>query len=257
MKDKEKPVVVITEEEYKKGKDVFDSVPDIEIATAPADEHTLSEIIREKDAFAVVLGVEKYTGPLYETIKKGGLIARFGVGCDGVDFKKAKDNDLYVTNTPGVLESTVAEFTIFLAGEVLRKPGLVNEQMKKGIWHPVMGNELKGKTWAILGLGKIGKKVSQILSFGFEVKVFAFESINIERESTIEEYGVKKISSNFSEIVPFADIVSLHLPANKDTYHFLNKDRLEQLKPGAVLINTGRGSLVDENALYDALKDGH
>ncbi len=257
MKVKEKPVVVVIEEVYKKGKDIFGKVTDMEIVTASSDEDSLSEIVREKNTVAVVLGVEKYTGPLYEAMKKGGIIARFGVGCDGVDFEKAKYNDLYVTNTPGVLESTVAEFTVFLAGEVLRKPGIANEQMKKGIWQPVMGNELKGKTWAILGLGKIGKKVSQILAFGFEAKIFAFEIINIEPKKIREKYGVEKVSSDFSEIVPFADIVSLHLPANKDTHHFLSKERLEQLKPGAVLINTGRGSLIDENALYDALKNGH
>lgn len=257
MKQKEKPVVLVIEEVYKKGKDVFDSVTDLEIVMAPADENTLSEMVKEKNAFAVVLGVEKYTGQLYEMMKKGGIIARFGVGCDGVNFERAKQKQLLVTNTPGVLESTVAEFTIFLAGEVMRKPGMANEEMKQGIWRPVMGNELNGKIWAILGLGKIGRKLSQILAFGFEVKVLALEITSVKPEKIRKKYGAEKVSSDFSEIAPLADIVSLHLPANKNTYHFLNRARLEQLKPGAVLINTGRGSLIDENALYDLLENGH
>lgn len=256
MEYKEKPVIVVIEEVYKKGKDVFGSISDMEIVIAPANEDSLSEIVSKKNAFAVVLGVEKYTGPLYEAMKKGGIIARFGVGCDGIDFEKVKHNNLYVTNTPGVLESTVAEFTVFLASEVLRKPGMANVEMKQGKWHPIMGNELKGKIWAILGLGKIGKELSQILTFGFGVRVFAFEILNVEHEKIREKYGVEKLSSDFSEIAPFADIVSLHLPANKDTYHFFSGARLKQLKPGAILINTGRGSLIDENALYDALKNG-
>lgn len=257
MKNKEKPVVVVIEDVYKKGSDIFGSVADLEIVIAPIDEDSLSKIVREKNAFAVVLGVEKYTGTLYESMKKGGILARFGVGYDGVDLKKAKHSNLFVTNTPEVLESTVAEFTIFLAGEVMRKPGLVNEEMKKGIWHPVMGNELKGKTWAIIGLGKIGKKLSQILTFGFGVRVLALEINNVEPEKIRKKYGVEKISSDLSEIIPFADIVSLHLPTNRDTYHFISRDKLEQFKHGAVLINTGRGSLIDENALYDSLKNGH
>jgi lactate dehydrogenase-like 2-hydroxyacid dehydrogenase len=255
--NKKKPIVLVIEEVYKKGKAVFDTIADMEVMIAPVDEDSLAIMVKEKKAFAVVLGVEKYTGSLYEAMKKGGIIARFGVGCDGVDFEKAKQKRLFVTNTPGVLESTVAEFTIFLAGEVLRKPGKANEEMKKGTWGPVKGYELKGKIWLILGLGKIGKKLSQILAFGFGVEVFALEISRVEPEKIKAKYGVEKVSSDFSEMAPFADIVSLHLPVNKNTNHFLNSASLGQLKPGAVLINTGRGSLIDENALYDALQTGH
>lgn len=236
----EKPVVLVVEKIFQKGKTVFDSIPDMAIVAAPDEEDALSAMIKEKNAFAVVLGVEKYSGPLYEALKKGGIIARFGVGCDGVDFEKAKHKYLFVTNTPGVLESTVAEFTIFLAAEVLRKPGMINEEMKKGKWNPVTGRELNGKVWAIIGLGKIGRRLGQMLSLGFGVKVIACKKNIIEPDKIMKE----------------ADIVSLHLPANKGTYHFLNRDRISWLKPGVILINTGRGSLIDENALYDALKNG-
>ena len=87
MKKIEKAVVLVIEEVYRKGRAVFDTVTDMEIVIAPADEDSLSQMVKERNAFAVVLGVEKYTGPLYETIKKGGIIARFGVACDGLDFK--------------------------------------------------------------------------------------------------------------------------------------------------------------------------
>ncbi len=252
-----KPVVLLIEEVYRKGKDVFKSVTDIEFVVVPVGEDAISEKIKETNAFAVVLGVDKYKGPLYEAMKKGSLIARFGVGCDGVDFEKAKSNGLYVTNTPNVLESTVAEFTILLAGEVMRKPGLTTGKLKTGIWHPIMGKEFRGKSWAILGLGKIGKNLSRILSFGFGVNVSAYEIIDIDPAEMKEKYGVEKVSSEFSEIVADADIVSLHMPANKNTYHFLNREHLELLNSGSILINTARGSLIDENALFDLLENGH
>lgn len=125
-------------------------------------------MVKKEIAFAVVIDVHKYTGPLYESMKKGGQIARFGVGCDGVDFEEAKHHPLFVTNTPGVLESTVAEFTVFLAGEVLRKSGAANADVKQGNWAPALGYDLGGKTWAIIGLGKIGKKLSRILLLALE-----------------------------------------------------------------------------------------
>lgn len=254
--DNKKPVILVVENIYSKGKRVFDSIVDMEIIVAPNEENNLSTMVKEKNPFAVVLGVEKYTTSFYEAMKKGGIIARFGVGCDGIDFEKAKNKNLFITNTPNVLESTVAEFTVFLAAEVLRKTGIANENIKRGEWLTIIGNELKGKTWAIIGFGKIGKRLSKILSFGFGVRVFAYKKNIIESEKILKEYGVEKIFSDYEEILPFADIVSLHLPAKKDTYHFLNSNSLTKLKLGAILINTARGSLVDENALYDVLKNG-
>jgi lactate dehydrogenase-like 2-hydroxyacid dehydrogenase len=255
-KNEQKPVVVIVESVYKKGIDIFASLADLEVVPAPAAEEALSGVIKDKKAFAVVLGVEKYTGLLYEALQKGGVIARFGVGCDGIDFDKAKQKNLFVTNTPDVLESTVAEFTVFLAAEVLRKCGMADDRMKMNVWESTMGKELYGKTWAIIGLGRIGKRLGKILSFGFGVNVLAFKR-NLDESARLgQTYGIRKISRDFAEIVSSADLVSLHLPANDDTYHFLDRKRLGQLKPGAVLINTGRGSLVDENALYEELKQG-
>lgn len=252
-----KPVVIITEKTYRKGKRVFDSATNFRVITAVANEEALSNVIRKEDPVAVVIGTEKYTGPLYESLQKGAVIARFGVGCDGVNFSKAKGKGLIVTNTPDVLESTVAELTVFLAGEVLRKVGFSHEQTKNGQWSPYIGKDLNGKVWAIIGFGNIGKRLSKILSFGFGVKVVACKRNTNEADIIKSEYGAINVSSDFSEIVRSADIVSIHIPANRDTFHFLDKDRLQRLKAGSILINTGRGSLVDENALYDLLQSGH
>ena len=257
MKKIEKAVVLVIEEVYRKGRAVFDTVTDMEIVIAPADEDSLSQMVKERNAFAVVLGVEKYTGPLYETIKKGGIIARFGVACDGLDFKKAESNNLHITNTPGTLDFTVAEFTVFLASEVLRKIGNANRKVKNGIWYPYLGTELNGKTWAIIGLGNIGKQLSKILSFGFGVRVLGLDLPEVIASINKEEYGIVQVHSDLRRVISEADIVSLHIPANRDNYHLINRERLELFNPGSFLINTGRGSLIDENDLYVVLENGH
>ncbi|MFH5830955.1 2-hydroxyacid dehydrogenase [Halalkalibaculum sp. DA3122] len=256
QRTQQKPVVLIVDSVYNRAPQLFSSISDLHILEAPTGEEALARMVKEKQAAAVVLNVDSYRGPLYQSFGNKGLLARFGVGCDGVDFDKASKHGLVVTNTPGVLDSTVAEFTVFLAGEVLRMAGRCSNEIKQGRWNPVMGRELHGKTFAILGLGNIGKRVSQILSFGFGVDVLALKKHAGDPDRLKEKYGVNKISTEFSEIAPHADIVSLHLPANSETHHFLDRDRLHQLKRGAVLINTGRGALVDEIALYEALKSG-
>lgn len=248
--------VVITESVYKKAGHVFGATEGIRVVTAADDEEALSEVVRKESPVAVVIGSDKYSGPLYTSLQKGAIIARFGVGCDGVDFQRAKQYGLPVTNTPQVLEATVAELTVFLAGEVLRKVGYAHQQTTNGKWSPGIGKDLHGKVWAIVGMGAIGMKLSKILSFGFGVKVLACKRDIREANSIQEEYGTTKVSSDFSETVRSADIVSIHIPANVDTFHFLNADRLKLFKQGAILINTGRGSLVDEVALYDLLKSG-
>lgn len=254
---KSKLTVLVTDECYERGKPVYDDIEDFEIIPAPVGEDRLAGLVTKHNAFAVVLGPETYSGPLYEAMEENSVLARFGVGCDGVDLEKSRKNKLLVTNTPGLLESTVAEFTVFLAGEVLRSPGRTTGEMRQGSWNPVPGRELRGKTWAILGLGNIGKKVSRILSFGFGVEVYALKKSISDAGKIRETYGVEKVSKEYDEIAPIADIVSLHLPVNKQTRQYMNRERLRQLKPGAVLINTGRGALVNEDALYDAITEKH
>ncbi len=251
-----KPVVIITELEYQKGEEIFTSTSDLELIPGPSAEEPLAKLAREKNACAVVVGVEKYSGPLYESLPANGVLARFGVGCDGIDLFKAKEHALLVTNTPGVLEQAVAEQTIFLAGALLRKIAVLDKKMRDGEWTPQLGTELKGKIWVVIGLGAIGKKVSKIAAFGFGARVFACETRLPALKELEKMYGIEKASKDYFEIASAADILSLHIPANKETYHYLNFDRLRILKSNATVINTARGALVDEEALYDMLAAG-
>jgi lactate dehydrogenase-like 2-hydroxyacid dehydrogenase len=254
---KQKKVVVVVDSIYRKAKEVFDSADDIRMITGPEEEHLLADLVAKEKASAVVLGTSKYQGPLYERIRHGSVLARFGVGCDGLDFEKARNHHLYITNTPGVLDQTVAEYTVFLAAEVLRKIGHVNQLIKQETWKTFLGNDLQGKTWAIIGFGNIGKRVSKILSFGFAARVVTLQRNYIKDKQMLVTFGVDQVFTDFADVVAKADIVSIHLPANSQTRHYFNKSRLKQINPGAILINTARGSLVDEDALYDLLMNGH
>jgi lactate dehydrogenase-like 2-hydroxyacid dehydrogenase len=252
-----KPVVVVVESLYRKARAVFDAAADLQIEVAPALEQPLADLVGRHEPCAVVLGVDRYQGPLYAKMPRGGLIARFGVGTDGIDFSLAARHGLKVTNTPGVLEATVAEATVFLAAEMIRGFGALNRSVKEGTWRPTLGLDLQGKCWAIMGLGQIGRELSKILSFGFGVRVIGFKRHRTNTDQLKEEYGVQEIFTDYSQIAPLADVVSVHLPAMESTRHFFNRQRLAQLKPGVLFVNTGRGSLVDECALYEALLSGH
>jgi len=253
---KNKQVVVVADSAYNKATAFFDSVEDFHLIVAPEEENVLAEIVSRENAFGVILGTYRYTGLLYEKMKSGGVLARFGVGCDGLDFNKAKEKNQIITNTPGVLDQTVAEFTVFLAAEVLRKIGHVDRLMKQEKWNTHLGNDLNGKTWLILGLGNIGKKLAGILNFGFGARVLALSRRKYENEDLLKNPGVAEVYTDFHQAVSRADIISLHLPANSDTWHFLDRSRLKQINRHAILINTARGSLIDEEALYDTLYEG-
>lgn len=252
----EKPVVLISESIYDKGKSIFDSADRIQIKRVPPDEKSLSSKLKSTQAVAAVLGVEKYIDTLYQSMPNNGLIARFGVGYDGIDLHQIKSNNLVLTNTPEVLDTTVAELTVFMAAELLRKSGKYTARMKSGIWNSTPGMDLSGKTWGIIGLGNIGLQLSKILHFGFGVRVIGLKRDLSNAEELKQTYGTSQIFSDFDELAKQADILSLHLPANQHTHHFINNEKLAKMKTDSFLVNTGRGSLVDEIALYNVLHQG-
>lgn len=251
-----KPVIVIVEPIYLKAPAIFDEIDFASLQIVPAGEEAVADAVRRSGAVAAVLGVDPYRDALYRSMSPGGLLARFGVGYDGIDLKKARDSKLLVTNTPGVLETTVAESTVFLAAEVLRGMGEADRSLKAGRWHPTLGEDLGGKTWCIIGLGAIGSALARMLSRGFGVRVYGVKTDLSGVGALRERSGACRITDRLEEVAATADIISLHLPATAATRHFMDAARLALLKPGAVLINTGRGSLVDTEALYDALASG-
>lgn len=185
------------------------------------------------------------------------IVANYGVGFDNVDLKAAEAKGVMVTNTPSELSGqAVAEHTIALIFAILKRIVESDEFARKGNfggWKPeiFLGEKLEGKTVGLVGLGQIGVKVAAMLK-GLGLRVIFNKRARIEE---IEKaYGLEYMS--FDNLLREADIVSLHVPLTKETYHLINSVAIEKMKNRAFLINTSRGAVIDETALVEALKNG-
>ncbi|NWG28420.1 MAG: D-glycerate dehydrogenase [Ignavibacteriaceae bacterium] len=181
------------------------------------------------------------------------IIANYAVGYNNIDIDYAREKNIIVTNTPDVLTESTADLTMALVLSCARRLSegekLIRSGKFKG-WKPklLLGMELKNKTFGILGAGRIGTAVARrAKSFGTKIiYVDSRKNIIIEKEA-----GAKKVSLNY--LLKNSDILSIHLPLNTRTFHFLNQKRLKQLKRNSILINTARGEIIDENALTNLL----
>ncbi len=248
-----KTKVLIVERVYKRSRSEFDQADDIEFMPVAKQEPVIAEEIKKHDAPCLVLATDKYEDKLYEALCEGGLIARYGVGHDSIDKRKASEKKQFVTITPGVLDQSVAEHAIFLMGSLARKIPIKDAEIKKDTWHKTKGIELSGRTLLIVGCGAIGSKVAKIASFGFDMNVIAFDVARLDQKKMKKRYGISKIVNQPDESLQKADFVSIHLPSVKQTENFVNTDFISKMKPDAFLVNTARGTVLDENDLYYAL----
>jgi lactate dehydrogenase-like 2-hydroxyacid dehydrogenase len=260
-------VVLATAQEYNKAETEFRSAQGFTVEPAPAEEQLLAAAVLEHNCRGVIVGVESYTGRLYEALGKtgrrsGAIIARFGVGHDGIDKELARKNNIVVTNTPGVLDRSVAEHAIWLIGALARNIAVAHCRFRQGRFAPLVGNELYGKALGIIGFGAIGKQVAKIAHLGFGMRVLAADCMTPEElesrpgmslERLKAEFGLDEYTQKPEEILARADVVSVHLPSTPSTRHFINAEKLAHMRPSAVLINTSRGWVLDEDALFDAL----
>ena len=258
-------IVPVTELEFQKGKAVFESVEGVEFVSTPADEAALAAFIKQAACRAAVLGVTAYNGALYRALPAGSILLRFGVGTDSLDFAQIKARGLLVANTPGALDRSVAEHTIFLIGALLRKISQGDRALKAGQWVPQVGNELAGLKLAVIGLGRIGYQVARIAHAGFGARILVGEidseedvaaRLGVSLEQLRREIGYSLWHSEFEKVLPQADIVCAHLPLNVNTRHIFDAHAFGLFKPGALFVNTARGGLVDEAALATALREG-
>jgi len=242
-------IVLVTETEFKRAPDVFSSAPVTCIAVS-GDELTLAREVKERGARYVIVGSVKYTGAIYDALPQGGVIARFGVGHDGIDKDKATAAGVLCTNTPGVLDQSVAELTVLLILAAARRLASLDAEMRRGAWDlGPSGIELRGKTLAVIGGGRIGQATARIASQGFGMRTIGFRRTARPADAAVFD----SMATDFASAVSGSDFVSLHINAEPANHQFLNRTRLALIPLRAWLINTARGSVVDENALYDAL----
>ncbi len=196
------------------------------------------------------------------TLAKAGprlkLIANYGSGTDHIDIEAAKACGIMVTNTPGLLSEDSADMTLVLILTVMRRFKEGSGALQSGAWpgwapSAFLGTSIGGKTLAIIGMGRVGMAVARRANaFGMKVIYHNRKPVHPELERTLKATYFDKLE----DMLPLADVLSVHCPNTPETHHLLNAKRLAILKPSAFVINTARGQVIDEAALVDALKRG-
>jgi len=184
------------------------------------------------------------------------IVANYAVGYDNINIEEAKKRGLVITNTPDVLTEAVAEHAAALMLSVARRIVEADKFMREGKyigWAPMllMGREFAGKTLGLVGLGRIGAKVAEIMKNGFGMNVIYFD---VRRNEALE----KNIGLGYAEleaVLKQADFISIHVPLMEATKHLIGAPQFGLMKPTVYLINTSRGPVVDENALVEALRN--
>ncbi|WP_340105462.1 hydroxyacid dehydrogenase [Rhodohalobacter sp. 8-1] len=183
---------------------------------------------------------------LMETCPDLEVVARCGVGLDNVDVAEATKRGVRVINAPGSNSSTIAEHALTLMMMGIRDAWRSVERVKEGDWHwrnQYSGDELRGKTLGILGMGNIGQRVAK-LADAFGMKVIYWDKFPVQSEYE---------SCSMEDVLERSDVVTLHVPLLEETKHLIGEKQLNLMKPDAWLINTARGPIIDEAALLDAL----
>jgi phosphoglycerate dehydrogenase-like enzyme len=245
------PIVLVTEPEYRRGEAVFGVTTDLQCVPTPPAEDALAEAVVRTGARYCVIGSVPYRETLYAVLPRGAVLARFGVGYDSVDRARATEAGVLCTNTPDVLQQSVAEITMFMIGAAARHLLPMAGAMTAGRWAPKQGLELQGKTLAVVGCGEIGRAVARIASAGFGMRVLGYRR---RPGPPLEHFD--DVRDDFGPVVRGADFVSLHIPGSAENQRFINRERLALMPAHAWLVNTARGSVVDEGALYEALAAG-
>ena len=251
MKEKRKIVIATASWHQDEVRMMEEAGATVKIIPDKADDFYRSEI---NSADGLVVGLPPVTRQLMENSPRLMIVARHGVGYDNVDVKAAADLGIVVTNTPGVNSDAVAEFTYGLLLAFIRQIPHSWELMRGGGWRKPQNLEavdIRGKTLGIIGLGRIGGRVSKIGN-AFGLKVLACDPYITEQE--FKTAGAQRVSRE--EAIRQADYLTLHTPLSDETRKMIGAREFSMMKKTALLINTSRGEVVDEDALIEAAEKG-
>mgnify|MGYP000695843493 CR=1 FL=1 len=228
---------------------------EIDILRGPIMEEELLSIIQNYDA--VICGDDEYTKAVLEKGKAGKLkyLSKYGVGLDKIDLKAAKELGIPVTNCPGVNQVSVAEHVLGLLFTFEKNIHLQYNSTQNGSWKRWIGNEIEGKTIGIIGLGAIGKVLTQkCIALGLHVIGFDI----FKDENFIKNTPNLTFTEDINYIYKNADIISLHIPHTQQSEKMINTDVIKnKLKKAPIIINTSRGKLIDVDAVIQGLADGN
>ncbi|KYK28988.1 MAG: 3-phosphoglycerate dehydrogenase [Theionarchaea archaeon DG-70-1] len=223
---------------------------DVEVKTGLSEEEIVQEI-REFNA-VIVRSKPAITQKIIDAGVNLRVIGRAGVGLDNVDVKYAESKGITVVNTPGASTESVAEHVFALLLSKARDIPRADRAMREGRWikKELMGTELKGKTFGIIGFGRIGSRLGEIAA-AFGMKVLAYDVIDISERA--REVGAEVCTMD--SVLNQSDFITLHVPLLPSTRNLISEKEIEKMKPEAVIINTARGGVVDEKALHKALSE--
>jgi D-3-phosphoglycerate dehydrogenase len=217
----------------------------------PKTPDELKERIKEADI--VIVGWSDLTKDIIESARKLKMISIWATTCHYANLEAAKERGIVVTHVPGYATESVAEHTFALLLAAIRKLPLADKHVRNGDfdWRPFAGRELAGKTLGVIGTGVIGCRIAEIARV-FRMQVLGYDKYpNLKRA---EEIGIKHV--DLKTLLKESDIITLHVTLTSETEGLIGEKEIEAMKNRAVIINTSQGKVIDEKALFDALKSG-
>ena len=218
---------------------------------------TLLEQVKDIDGL-LCLPADKVDAKVMDTAPRLKVISNCAVGYDNIDIAEATKRGIPVGNTPGVLSETTADFTFALLMAAARRVAEGDRYTRSGLWQTawkptlLLGQDIHHSTLGIVGLGRIGIEIARRAK-GFQMHVLYHD--RIRREDAEKELGVEYVAT-LSELLSRSDFISLHVPLVEDTRKTIGPAEFSMMKPTSILVNTSRGPVIDQEALYKALKSG-
>ncbi len=225
----------------------------------PLSADGLRDALQQADAVLTTVTDKVTAEVLSAEPRRARLLANFGVGFNNIDVDAAKARGIAVSNTPDVLTDATADLAVTLLLMVARRTGEGERHLRGGQWtgwRPthMLGTHVTGKTLGLIGMGRIARAVAQRAHHGFGMRII-FHDPYPPAPEVAKALGAEP-RATLEDVLREADFISLHCPATPETRHLMNRDRFALMRPGAFLINTARGDVVEEAALVDALQSG-
>jgi len=210
----------------------------------------LIHVLKKEQPDVIIAGTEKYDEELLDLIPNLKMISRVGAGLDSVDLKECKKRNIIVTSTPDAPSNAVAELTICQIINMLRRIKNAQNDLLQGRWNRIIGKEIKECYMGIIGLGRIGGLVYKKLK-SFDPKSIWINDIDKSKYKNIDQKSIKSKREIFSK----CDVITIHIPYNEKNKDYVSIKEFKILKSNACLVNTSRGGIIDEEALYHWLKE--
>lgn len=225
----------------------------------PMSQDDLAQAMRDYDVLCPTVS-DRIDADVIAAVDRCRLIANYGVGFEHIDLDAAKRAGVAVTNTPGVLTDATADLAMTLVLMATRRTGEGERQVRSGAWsgwrpNQLIGSDVRGKVLGVVGMGRIGVATARRAHHGFGMRIAYFARHRADAELE-RELGAEYVP-DLHNLLARSDVVSLHVPGGDETENLIDTAALAAMKPGSYLVNTARGTVVDHDALAQALSSGH